>query len=133
LSPPAIRAGRGFVGARKKGVADMVYDFACKIKDIQNHNLLEEAEKEKMLTEIHKNHSDPMAIKLLVVDNVLKNAVLVKTQASVSSMPGFLDIELTAAIDKFKSYLDEIAAAVDGAVSTNEGFYNNSKTFNKLY
>ena len=111
----------------------MVYDFAGKIKDIKNVGMLDAAQMEAALAAIHTKMNNPLEVKVLVADNVLRNSVLVKSQISISSLPGFLDVELNLAIDTFKSYLDDIAATFEGEVSKGEGFYNNSKTFSKLY
>ena len=111
----------------------MVYDFAAKIRHIKNTALLEEEQFQAALADIHDKFDKTMPIKILITDAVAKNVILVKSECSVSSMPGFVEIELNEAIETFKGYMTEIARALEGVISENEGFYNNSKTFSKLY
>ena len=111
----------------------MVYDFAVKISNIKNSDILVNGSLDSEMAEIHKKFSKPQDIKVLVIDTVLKNTVLIKSQVSVSSMPGYLDAELSAAIEVFKSYLEEVSSLLGGSINKSEGFYNNSRIFGKLY
>ncbi|MDR1688252.1 MAG: hypothetical protein LBS21_06530 [Clostridiales bacterium] len=110
----------------------MVYEFAAKIKNIQHNNLCEELLKE-CADEIGKKFDKPMEIKTLLAGEVPYHDILVKAQASVSTMPMFFDAELTETLNKFRQYLDGFSAALGGEISKADAFYNNSKTFNKLY
>lgn len=96
---------------------------------------IENFEKEAIgqcLSEIHIKFEKPMnEIKVLKEGDT--NDALVKAQASVSSYRPFHDEELSEAVETFRGYLDEIAKTLGGEVSRDEGFYNNTKTFNKLF
>jgi hypothetical protein len=110
----------------------VVYEFAAKIKNIQHPNLCEEVLKETA-AEISKNFDKPLEIKTLLAGEPPYHDILIKAQASVSTMPMFFDAELTETISKFRKYLDDFSVMLKGEISKTDAFYNNSKTFNKLY
>lgn len=111
----------------------MIYEFVAKIKYIENILDLNLDEIDGFVQEISKSLEKPLQIEVLVSDNKSEKDILVKSEVSVSSFPHFHSEEFDAAIDAFKFYLEEIAAKFNGEISKNEGFYNNSKTFGKLY
>jgi hypothetical protein len=114
-------------------VCRMIYDFAAKIKGIQNENATaEEALKEK-ISAINQKAETSLEIKVMLPDKLPAKDVLIKTQISVSSLAGFHEEELSNAIVCFKSFIEDLAEALEGEVSKAEGFYNNSKTFSRLY
>ena len=109
----------------------MVYDFVAKIKGIQNKEYLNQ----EYLSSIANGIKAKTAFELKFI---LPNAdclgeVLVKSQTSVASLPGIHDKELDTAVASFISYLEELASAVEGEVSRQDGFYNNTKTFKRLF
>ena len=111
----------------------MVYDFACKIKNVANKDALNDETLLKIVNEINDKHDVTLQFKFVLPNQDNASEFLVKSQASVSSMPHFHDKELDAALHAFISYLEEIAAAIEGEISRNEGFYNNSQTFKRLF
>ena len=112
----------------------MIYDFAAKINDIKHTELFDDTEAlEKRITEMHELFDNPININLLVSESNAVKGLLIKAQVSISKLSGFHDQELDERIDAFKRYMDEIALAVDGEISRKEAFYNNSKTFSRLY
>ncbi|MCL2707954.1 MAG: hypothetical protein FWF03_02430 [Defluviitaleaceae bacterium] len=111
----------------------MLYEFACKIKGFADSEMIEKEKLSELLARFHRELEKPQEVKILILDESLRDAILVKSQVSVSSMPGYLEIELSTAIETFKSYLSKIAEAVGGEIIYGEGFYNNSKTFAKLF
>jgi hypothetical protein len=111
----------------------MIYEFAAKVVNIKKPEMLKAEAINAALPEIHGKATLKIEIKILVTSDLPGGSVLVKGTASVSSMPGFMDSELAATIEAFKNYLDEIASAFEGEIKTNEAFYNNTRTFSKLY
>lgn|GEM_PF-6877945 len=84
------------------------------------------------LSEIHRKFDKPMnEIRILKEGDT--NDALIKARTSVSSYLPFHEAELSEAVETFREYLDEIANALGGEVSRDEGFYNNTKTFHKLF
>jgi len=111
----------------------MIYEFAAKIKSIQNEAMLDMEMLNKAISETSKKFEKPLEIRIMLPDKQAGKAMLVKSQASVSSMPAFHDKERDEAIAAFKQYMDDIALAVEGEISKTDGFYNNTKIFSKLY
>ena len=111
----------------------MLYDFLAKIKDVQNKEVLNTESLDGIVKEINENFAAPLELKFVLPDADHSGEVLVKSQASISSMPSLHDKELDAAISAFISYLEEIAKAIAGEISRQDGFYNNSKTFKRLF
>ena len=111
----------------------MVYDFVAKIKGVKNKDALNDDSLAGIVSEINANHSDPLELKFVLSNRDLPGEFLVKSQASVSSMPGMHDKELDNAINAFILYLEEIAAAIEGEISKQDGFYNNNATFKRLF
>jgi shikimate kinase len=111
----------------------MIYEFAAKVVNIQKTESLSAEAVSAALTEIHGRVNTKMELRILITSDSPGGSVLVKSSASVSSMPGFMDSELAATIEAFKNYLDEIASSFEGEIKTNEAFYNNTRTFSKLY
>lgn len=109
----------------------MLFDFVGKIKNVDDEHFEQEFIAQ-CLSEIHKKFDNPMnEIRVLKDDNI--NNVLVKAQASVSSYLSFHEEELSKTVEIFREYLEEIAKVLGGEVSKDEGFYNNNKTFRKLF
>jgi hypothetical protein len=111
----------------------MIYEFAAKVAGIKKPEMLNAETINAILPELHGKAKIGMELKILITSGLPGGSVLVKASASVSSMPGFMDAELAAVIESFKGYLDNIAEAFEGEINRNEGFYNNTKTFSKLY
>ena len=111
----------------------MVYDFVSKIKNVQNAEIAKADALDALISEINTKFDAPLDVKFVLPDLDKTGEVLVKSQASISSMPSLHDKELDAAIAAFVAYLEEIAVAIEGEISRNDGFYNNSKTFKKLF
>lgn len=111
----------------------MVYDFACKIKNVKNKDALNDETLKGIIADVDANYSIQLDFKFVLPSADRSSEFLVKAQASVSSMPVFHDRELEEAIEIFKSYLDEIAQAIHGEVSTSDGFYNNTQSFKRLF
>lgn len=111
----------------------MVYDFVSKIKNVKNLDVLNNEALEGIVDEINAKFDAPLDLKFVLPDLDKSGEFLVKSQASISSMPGLHDKELEAAIKAFIAYIEEIAVAIQGEVSKQDGFYNNSKTFKRLF
>jgi len=110
----------------------MIYEFAAKIKDIKNSDMLNADAITKSLSEISKKFEKPLEIRVMFPGDA-NQVMLVKAQASVSSMLMFHDKERDDAIALFKNYMKELAAVTGGEISTADGFYNNTKTYGRLY
>jgi hypothetical protein len=110
----------------------MVYEFMGKILNIRKPELLEENRLQESLAAIHSKFENPFAIRVLT-ESEPKNEILIKGQTSVSSYAKLHDDELMIAIETFREYLREIAEAINGVVSMTEGFYNNTKSYNRLW
>jgi len=111
----------------------MIYDFMAKIKDVENKDALNTDSLDKIVNEINLKFDQPLELKFVLPSADSPGEFLVKSQASVSSMPGLHDGELEAAIGSFQAYLEEIAIAIEGVISKKDAFYNNTKTFKRLY
>jgi len=111
----------------------MIYDFMAKIKDVVNKKVLNSDSLDKIVSEINPKFDHPLELKFVLPSADSPGEFLVKSQASVSSMPGLHDPELEEAIRCFQAYLDEIATAIEGDISKKDAFYNNTKTFKRLY
>jgi hypothetical protein len=111
----------------------MIYDFMAKIRNVQNKDALNTDSLEGIVNEINPRFDNPLELKFVLPSADSPGEFLVKSQASVSSMPALHDSELEAAIASFQAYLDEIAAAIAGEISKKDAFYNNTKTFKRLY
>jgi len=111
----------------------MVYDFAAKIKNVQNKDALNPESMEHIVLGINEKFAKPLDLKFVLPSMDQQGDFLVKSQTSVSSMPALHDRELEVAIEAFKSYLREISDAIAGEISERDGFYNNSKTFKRLF
>ena len=109
----------------------MVYEFIAKIKNIETAHTVEELS--IIADDITPRLCPPFDIKFVLPDANKNGEVLVKAQLSISVMIQFHDKELETAITSFTDFLDTIAEALSGEVSKHEAFYNNSKTFSKLY
>ena len=118
---------------RKRGNLAMVYDFACKIKNINNKDALDSEALSNIVDSVNASHGIALEFRFVLPNNEPVPEFLVKAQASVSSMAALHDRELETAVVSFISYLEEIANAIEGEISTNDGFYCNSKTFKKLF
>lgn len=111
----------------------MIYEFVAKIRYIKNTVNLNLEEIDRFVQEIGESLEKPLQIEVLFSDDKAEKDILVKSEVSVSSFPSFHSDEFNAATDNFKRYLEEIAYKFDGEISKTDGFYNNSKTFGKLY
>jgi hypothetical protein len=111
----------------------MVYDFLAKIKNVQNKETLTQEALSDVINKINVSLYAPLKIKFVLPDADPSGDILIKASASISSMPAIHDTELESTINDFKSYLKEIAAAVDGEISKQDGFYNNTKIFKRLF
>jgi hypothetical protein len=111
----------------------MVYDFAAKIKNVQNTEALNPESLETIVSEINEKSPKVLELKFILPNADNLEEFLVKSQASISSMPALHEKELEQAIEAFIAYLKEIAKAIDGEISEQDGFYNNSKTFKRLF
>ena len=111
----------------------MIYDFAAKIKDIKNNKMFSMRLLEQNILEIGERMGRRLEIQVLLPDEHPIKDILVKTEVSISSMPKFHEAELEETIDTFKEYLDKLANILGGEVSKNEAFYNNSKTYGRIY
>ena len=111
----------------------MLYDFACKIKNVQNTDVMDDEMLSKIVSSVNSSHGTSLEFRFVLPGADGVPEFLVKAQASVSSMPALHDKELEAAILSFTSYLEEIAKETEGEVSLQDGFYNNSKIFKRLY
>ena len=109
----------------------MVYDFIAKIKDIGNAEMLDEDTMNHFIADTHTLFEPQLDILFRLPEAKGSGELLVKSKASVSSIPQMHDRELDEAIASFTGYLNAIAKALNGTIS--DGFYNNSKTFNKLF
>ena len=110
----------------------MIFEFAAKINNINVSEYNADAIKDK-IAQTDKLLSKPMEIKTLLPVSGEGKMMLVKSQASVSSIPLYHDKEREEAIKSFKLYLEGIAEALGGSVSIADGFYNDSRTFSRLY
>ena len=110
----------------------MPYDFMGKIKEAKNEAVLDIATLNESILEIGKSYHKPLTIKVIQSEKSPRD-LLVKSQISVTSLPGAHVEDLTNAINAFKHYMDEIALLVNGQVNRSEGFYNNDRTFYPLY
>jgi hypothetical protein len=112
----------------------MVYEFVSKIKNVENVDALNNETLGKIVSEINARYDKPLDLKFVLPDAENTGEFLVKSQASVTSLPPPMhDTELEEAVDAFISYLKDIANAIQGEVSERDGFYNNSKTFKRLF
>jgi len=112
----------------------MIYDFAAKIANIKNEEMFEAENIGEGLAVLHTKVEKPLDIKIMMSDDVYSSrTILVKAQISVSTMPSFHDRELDEAVEQFISYLEEIAKMIRGEIRKEEGFYNNSKVFKRLF
>ena len=111
----------------------MVYEFAAKIKDIKNNDIMEASSLDNYITEINKHTEQPLDVKIMLSEKRPATDLLVKADISVTSLAGFHEDELTKAINYFKSFIEALAKAINGEVSKTEGFYHNNTTFNRLY
>lgn len=111
----------------------MVYDFACKIKNVKGQGGLDDETLSGIVYQVNANYDVSLEFKFVLPSTDQPREFLVKAAASVSSMPGLHNRELETAVEAFKSYLEEIALAIDGEVSKSDGFYNNTQSFMRLY
>ena len=111
----------------------MVYDFACKIKNVQNKDALNNETLSGIVATVNASHGIALEFRFVLPSEDSPPEFLVKAQASVSSMPALHDRELETAVLSFITYLEEIASAIQGEISRQEGFYNNSKTFKRIF
>jgi acetone carboxylase gamma subunit len=111
----------------------MIYEFAAKIKNVKNDGMLNDESVAKSLSEISKKFEKPLEVKVMFLFGNSDCALLIKSQASVSTMPMFHDKERDDAIAVFKQYLEELAIVFNGEISKTDGFYNNTKTYSRLY
>lgn len=111
----------------------MIYDFVSKIKNVRNMEALKDENLKVIVAEINKNFDKPLDLKFVLPAGDNTGEFLIKSQASISSMPALHDKELEAAIAAFIAYLEEIAVAIEGEISKTDGFYNNTQTFKRLF
>jgi hypothetical protein len=111
----------------------MIYDFMAKIRNVQNKDVVNTNSLDEIVDEINPKFDQPLELKFVLPSLDNPGEFLVKSQASVSSMPALHDVELEAAIASFQAYLEEIAAAIEGEISKKDAFYNNTKTFKRLF
>ena len=104
----------------------MVYDFACKIKNVQNSDALNTDSLNGIISTVNDKHGVNLDFKFVLPNQDQATEFLVKAQASVTSLPGMHDRELDQAIAAFINYLEEIALAIQGEISRNDGFYKNA-------
>jgi hypothetical protein len=111
----------------------MIYDFMGKIKNAKNVTMLNPDTLNSSVTHINEKYKPLTEIKLILPQDNSKHEVIAKAKASVQSFPNVNLDDLRSKVLLFKSYLEEIAAFVNGEVNKGEGFYNNDRTFNTLY
>ena len=110
----------------------MIYEFAAKIKDVNKDEMLVPETGSEAVAELMRSTVSAFEISLRHDVNMNRD-VMVKGKTSVTSYTQLHEIELERAIEQFKSHLEEIAQLIDGKISEDEAFYNNSKDFSKLY
>jgi hypothetical protein len=111
----------------------MVYDFVAKIRGIKDDTMLSMDLVDENLSEISEKIGKHLKVEITPPDSFPALEVFVKSEASVSSMPGYHETELEEAKNIYKALLNELAQILDGEISENDAFFNNSKTFGKLY
>ena len=111
----------------------MVYDFACKLMNVEENDQLNNETLQGIISGINANYDVHLDFKFVLPSGEQPREFLIKAQASISSMPGFHNKELETAVEAFKTYLKEIAAVVKGTVSERDGFYNNTQNFWRLF
>jgi|GEM_PF-1453487 len=117
----------------------MVYDFVAKIKAVEKTDLLTDEALQNIVAETDAVFGNPAKFDIyFILPDAAKpdsrpDEFLVKSQTSVSTMAAYHDKELEIAVQSFRTFIEEIARTVVGEISTSDGFYNNSKTFKRLY
>lgn len=111
----------------------MLYDFACKIKNVQDKDNINDEALRSIIDGINASYDVHLDFKFVLPSGNAPKEFLIKAQASISSMPNFHNKELEIAVEAFKTYLKEVADVVHGEVSENDGFYNNTQNFWRLY
>jgi len=112
----------------------MIYDFVAKIKRVENKEALDEEALQGLVVEVNKNFSIPLDyVRFVLADAEKTGELLVRSKASVSSMPSLHDKELENAVEAFIAYLEAVAKAVQGEISRTDGFYNNNTSFKRLF
>lgn len=111
----------------------MVYDFACKIKNVKNQEAMNNDALRDIVDAVNASHGVTLEFRFVLPSEDQPREFLVKAQASVSSMPALHDKELESAILSFIEYLNEISIQIEGIISEQDGFYNNTQTFKKLF
>jgi len=104
----------------------------AKIKNINEESTDPEVLNKNIMA-IHSKFSNPIELRVLTADNTASRDILIKSEISVSSLVKFHDEELALAIETFKKYMEEIAAAAAGEISKADGFFHNANTFSRLY
>ena len=110
----------------------MIYDFVAKIKNVQRQDGLSDTALQEIVSKITVAYDSKLEFRF-VLPNHDTSEFLVKGKASISSMPALHDKELDAAIAAFIAYLEEIESAIDGKISRDDAFYNNTQSFKKLF
>ncbi|MCL1999341.1 MAG: hypothetical protein FWG65_11300 [Turicibacter sp.] len=108
----------------------MVYDFVSKIKNAQD--AVTNDDLSAIAAELTKDVNTPLELKF-VMSGEKTPEFLVKSQVSISSMTHLHDKELEDTIEAFIKYLEGIAEAIKGEVSRQDGFYNSTRTFKRLF
>jgi hypothetical protein len=111
----------------------VIYDFAAKIYNISNTEMLDMQKLHALVAEMHQTQEPALELKIMLPGDLDSSDVLVKSQTSVASMAPLHDKELEAAIESFQAYLEKIESALEGEINKNSCFYNNSKVFKRLY
>ena len=111
----------------------MVYEFAAKVKNIKNDDMLDVNALDGAMVEMVAKKGKPMEFKSALIDTMGGRDMLIKAKVSIASLSPLHDIEFDEMLNNIRSYLEEISFICNGELSKAEAFYNNSKTFGKLF
>jgi len=111
----------------------MVYDFCTKIKNVKKAELLDLETLKESVAAIDEKFSTKMELRFILPVDSGENEMLIKSQVSVSTMSNLHDKELETFVSAFKEYVWAYADYLGGEVSRQDGFYNNSKIFKRLF
>ena len=111
----------------------MVYDFIAKIRNVKNIASSDPSELSEAVSEISKKVETKLELNFIIPPDPTGKDIIIKTKASVSSFPVHHDRDLDNVVRSFRTHLEMLAEYLQGEVSQNDAFYNNSTTFKRVF
>jgi hypothetical protein len=109
----------------------MLYEFLVKIREIKKTEFINIEALNDITNKVRLQFNIPPDVVYRLPEANNPYELMVKMQVSIASRPPLHDRELEIIVQSFKDFMQHLAGELNGFIG--DGFYNNTKTFSKLF